>query len=87
MGLEKLRHLPIKKLRGIHGYRYICSRGWPCLTSMGGEAPGPVGECWNCGAGEGRWVGDHTYRGKGEGKRANVGCGVCGGVTEKGDVI
>jgi hypothetical protein len=35
-----------------HGSSHICRRGWPCRTSMGGEALGPmkaqcpsVGEC------------------------------------------
>jgi hypothetical protein len=25
-----------------HGSSRICSRGWPCLASVGGEALGPV---------------------------------------------
>ena len=28
-----------------HGFSYICSRGWPYLSSMGGEALGPL-EAW-----------------------------------------
>ena len=27
---------------GIHGSNCLCSRGWPYLASMGGEALGPV---------------------------------------------
>ena len=27
---------------GTHGSSCICSRGWPCWTSMGGEALHPV---------------------------------------------
>jgi hypothetical protein len=27
---------------GNHGSSRICSRGWPCCTSMGGETLGPV---------------------------------------------
>jgi hypothetical protein len=27
---------------GTHGSSYICSRGWPCLTSMAGEAFDPM---------------------------------------------
>jgi hypothetical protein len=26
----------------VHGSSYLCSRGWPYLASMGGEALGPV---------------------------------------------
>jgi hypothetical protein len=39
---QELDHHLRSVQRGIHGSRYICSRGWPCLTSMGGEALGPV---------------------------------------------
>jgi hypothetical protein len=28
---------------GTHGSGCICSRGWPCWTSVGGEALGPEG--------------------------------------------
>jgi hypothetical protein len=31
---------------GTHGSIYICSRGWPYLTSMGGEALCPVEAWW-----------------------------------------
>jgi hypothetical protein len=27
---------------GIHDSKYICSRGWPCLAAMEGEALGPL---------------------------------------------
>ena len=37
-----LDHQPRSIWGGIHGSRYICSRGWFCLTSMGREALGPV---------------------------------------------
>jgi hypothetical protein len=28
--------------RGTHDFSCVCSRGWPYLASMGGEALGPV---------------------------------------------
>lgn len=50
--------------RGTHSSSHICSRGWPCLASMGEEALGPVkapcpsvGECQGGEAGVGEWVG------------------------------
>jgi hypothetical protein len=30
-----------QKKDSTHGFSHICSRGWPCQTSMGGEALGP----------------------------------------------
>jgi hypothetical protein len=58
---------------GINSSRYICRRGSSCLTSMGGEALGPVevlcssiGRFWSSRVGEGGWVGKHPHRGKGE---------------------
>jgi hypothetical protein len=39
---QELDHQPRSLQGGIHGYRYICSRGWPSLTSMLGEVFGPV---------------------------------------------
>ena len=48
---------------GIHGSSYICSRGWPSQSSMGGEALSPVkalcpsvGECQGQEAGMGGLV-------------------------------
>jgi hypothetical protein len=38
---QGLNHQP-KSIHGeTHGSSCICSRGWPCWTSMGGEALGP----------------------------------------------
>ena len=44
---------------GTNGSRCICSRGWPCWTSKGGEVLGPekaqcprIGECQNRGVSE-----------------------------------
>jgi len=38
---QNLDHQPRRIPGGIHGYRYICSRGWPCLTATEGKALGP----------------------------------------------
>ena len=61
---------------GTHGSSCICSRGWPCFTSMGGEALGPVkaqcssvGECQDSEVG----VGVLVTRGKGNGVGVLVG--------------
>jgi hypothetical protein len=32
---QGLDYQPKSVQGGIHSSRYICSRGWPCLTSMG----------------------------------------------------
>jgi hypothetical protein len=55
---------------GTHGSSCICSRGWPCRSSMGGEAFGPVkvlctsiGEC----LGQEVGAGGLGSRGSGEG--------------------
>jgi hypothetical protein len=29
-------------MEGPNGFSHICSRGWPCLASVGGKALGPV---------------------------------------------
>jgi hypothetical protein len=74
---------------GIHGSTYICSKEWPCLTSMGREALGPVkvwysrlGGCWSTGVGVS--VGKEV---KGRGERVDVGWGSCGGITMKEGTI
>jgi hypothetical protein len=41
---QGLDHQPRSAQEGIHGSRYIGSREWPCLKSMGGEALGLVEE-------------------------------------------
>jgi hypothetical protein len=55
-----------------HGSSYICSRGWPCWASMGGEALGPVkaqcpsvGECQGGEVGVGEWLEEHPHRRRG----------------------
>jgi hypothetical protein len=79
-----LNHQPKKTHGGTCGSSCICSRGWPCWSSMGGEALGPVkvlcssiGDCQDQEAG----VGGLMSRGRGEGM------GVFGGEIRKGDNI
>jgi hypothetical protein len=59
-----------------HGSSHICSREWPCRTSMGGEALGSVKarcpsvrECQARKAGVGAWVGEHHQRSRRTGDR------------------
>ena len=39
---QGLNHQPKSTHGGTHGSSCICSKGWPCLASMGGEGLGPV---------------------------------------------
>jgi hypothetical protein len=39
---QGLNNQPKSTHGGTHGSNRICSRGWPCWASMGGEALGPV---------------------------------------------
>jgi hypothetical protein len=39
---EGLSHQPKSTHGGTHGYSCVFNRGWPCQTSVGGEAFGPV---------------------------------------------
>jgi hypothetical protein len=54
---QSLNYQPKSIHGGNHGFRYICSRGWLYLISMGGEALGPVKawcpSIWGCHNGEG----------------------------------
>ena len=59
---QELNHQPKNTHGETHGSSCIYSRGWPCWTSMGGEALGPVkaqclniGECQAGKAGMGGW--------------------------------
>ena len=59
----KVNHQPKNTQEGTHGSSYICSRGWPCWRSIGGEALGTekagcpnVGECQDREAGVGGLV-------------------------------
>jgi hypothetical protein len=58
---QELNHQPKSTYGGTHGSSCICSRGWPCQASMGGEALGPLkARCPSVGEFEGReveWVG------------------------------
>lgn len=66
---QELNHQPKYTHGGTHGSSCVCSRGWPCRASTGGEALGPVkaqcqsvGEC-QCGeAGVGGWVEKQSHR-------------------------
>jgi hypothetical protein len=70
---QGLDHQPRRLQEGIHGSRYKCSRGWPCLTSMGGQVGGLVEvRCHRIrqcliggiavGGWVGGWVGERAYR-------------------------
>jgi hypothetical protein len=66
---QGLNHQPRSTHGGTHGSSCICSRGFPCLASVGGQALGPVnaqcpsvGECYDREAGVGAWVGKAPHR-------------------------
>ena len=68
---QGLDHQPKSIHGGIHDSRYLCSRGWPYLTSMGGEGPWSRGGlmhqyrvCWRGGVGVGEWVEEYPHKGK-----------------------
>jgi hypothetical protein len=49
---QAVNHQPRSTHGGTHGSSHICSKGWPCGASMGGQTLGPVktecpsvGEC------------------------------------------
>ena len=70
---QGLNHQPKSIHGGNHDSRYICSRGWPYLTSVGGEE-GLMPQCRGMLKGEagvGEWVEEHLHRGKG-GRRNRV---------------
>jgi hypothetical protein len=59
----ELYHQSTKTHGGTYDSSYICSRGWPCWSSMGGKALGPVkvlcprtrnGSGWVVGKGKGK---------------------------------
>jgi hypothetical protein len=67
---QGLNHQPKSTHGGTHGSSCICSKGWLCWTSVGGEALGPVkaqcpsvGECQDREAG----VSGLVSRGRGYG--------------------
>jgi hypothetical protein len=83
------------KTKSTHGggtpsSSHICSKGWHCGTSMGGETLGPVkaqfpsaGECQGRQVGVGVWVGAHCHRSR----EREDGMGGFQGETWKGDNI
>jgi hypothetical protein len=71
----ELNHQLKKKHGGMCGSSYICSRGWPSRSSMGGEVLGPVKVlCPSIGEGQDQewewegWGGGGGHRGFSEGK-------------------
>ena len=66
---QGLNHQPRSTHGGTHGSSCICSRGWPCGTSMGGEdldlvkvgCPN-IGEYKNWERGVDGWVGEHSHK-------------------------
>ena len=71
--VRKPPYNPRVDMEGSPDSRYICSRGWPYLTSVGGEGGlMPQGRGMLKGeAGVGEWVEEHLHRGKG-GRRNRV---------------
>jgi hypothetical protein len=64
---QGLNHQPKSTHKGPHGSSCMCSKGWLCWVSVGGEALGPmkaqcpsVGECQGKEEGMGGWVGRGT---------------------------
>jgi hypothetical protein len=55
---QGLNHQPKSTHGGTHGSSHICSRGWPCWTSLGRGALGPVkARCCSVGESQGQEVG------------------------------
>jgi hypothetical protein len=67
---QGLYHQPKSTHGGTHGSSCICSRGWPCGTSMRGEALGPVKtQCLSVGESQDRRAGVGGLVSKGRGDR------------------
>jgi hypothetical protein len=68
---QGLNHQPRSTHGRTHGSNLICGRGWPCQTSMGGDALGPVkAQCpsvgeWKVGSGWGHTLIEAGGRGNG----------------------
>ena len=67
-------HQPRDTHGGNHGFSCICSRGWPCQSSIGREALCPVKAWWmpQCRGvqgwrGRNGWEGQHPHRSRGWG--------------------
>ena len=66
---QGLNHQPKSTHGGTHGSSCLCSRGWPCQSSIGGEILGSVrAQCPSVGECQGReaelvgWVGEHPHK-------------------------
>lgn len=57
---------------------------WSCRGLMPQDSG--MLEVWEQWCGR-NWVGQYPHGGKGKGERADVGCGVCGGVTAKRNIM
>jgi hypothetical protein len=75
---QGLNYQPKSTHRGTHDSSHIRNRGWPCQTSMGGEALGPVmapfptvGKCQDREVGVGGLVSMGTGDGIGDFQRGN----------------
>jgi hypothetical protein len=76
---QELNPQPKSTHGATHGSSHLCSRGWPCWSSMEGETLGPVkaqcpsvGECQGREVGVGRWVREYPHRSRGRGEE--IGC-------------
>ena len=81
---QGLNHQPKSAHRRTHGSSHICSRGWPCCSSVGGEALGPVkAPCPNAGKCHGQEVGEGGLVSRLSGEET----GCFGGKTSNADDI
>ena len=69
---QGLNYQPKCTYWGIYGSSFVCSRGWPYLTSVGGEALSSVkARCPSVGEFEGGkvcgWVGEYPHKSRGRG--------------------
>jgi hypothetical protein len=90
-GMSQGLNQQAKNTQGVTcGSGHIGVRGWPCWTSVGGEALGSegvwcscVGECQDKKTGVSWWVGEHPHRGRG---RGNGERGFWRGDVERGNI-
>ena len=67
---QGVNHQPKNTYGGTHGSRCICSRGWPCRSSVGGAVLGPgKALCPSVGEYQGQEVGVGRLVSRGRGKR------------------
>jgi hypothetical protein len=62
---QGLNHQPRSTHGGIHGFSCICSRGWPCWASIGGEVHVGDNKGGESELGGGR---EHPHRNRGMGE-------------------